>query len=442
MVSDPKVCSFEVYHRGSRQRRVATATSMPMTTLRTTTSDPGAGRAPACNAAGESAKPPQRVSQPCEAVPYPEWTAARLKNLKTCQQWLKSLVNSQFERLFAAFTGLSFCLAWNGPFASAKQDIGNRFCPRSRGLRHVNDWALALCTACRRRNWEYRQHHEAGSRRFRGLCGAPTLWIDLCVGGVNLGRAVLQAPARPLVAARQPPDFRRAICLLRVLVDQAGARLESQQLRGELEMAQRLVRHLEAELTRLRHELHARLPEVSEQAPLPGTIAHPQRIVDQILVYIHEHYRKPMSLGEVAQALDMNASYLSTLFARTTGLAFHAYLDELRLAKAKELLRDPRLPIAQVACECGYASDDWFRHAFKAHTGLSPSEWRQADPRSAAPRVESATLAAEPNPRPESSSCNRTPLRRHSAARERRAQRILQSSNKTAVGFGGCCGPD
>ena len=40
--------------------------------------------------------------------------------------------------------------------------------------------------------------------------------------------------------------------------------------------------------------------------------------------------------------------------------------------------RNPN-PIAQVACECGYASDDWFSHAFKAHTGLSPTAWRELE---------------------------------------------------------------
>ena len=111
---------------------------------------------------------------------------------------------------------------------------------------------------------------------------------------------------------------------------------------------------------------------------LPAPAANP-RLVDQMLAYAHDHYHKPMGLKEVAQALGRNASHLSTLFSRGTGLAFHAYLDELRLAKAKELLLDRTRSIAQVASETGYASEDWFRHAFKAHTGLSPSTWRRLE---------------------------------------------------------------
>lgn len=199
--------------------------------------------------------------------------------------------------------------------------------------------------------------------------------------GVKVGRFVLQSLAQPLVVVRPPPDFRRAVRLLRVLIVQMGARLENQRLREELAFTRRFVGHLQVEIDRLRHELHQWLPELPAKTLPPGRATHAERIVDRMLEYVREHCRKPMSLGEVAQSLDMNASYLSTLFARTTGLAFHAYLDELRLAKAKELLRDPRLPIAQVACECGYASDDWFRHAFKAKTGMSPTAWRWFDRR-------------------------------------------------------------
>ncbi len=361
-----------------RQWRSSCAKRTRMTLATTMKLDPGvADLQPHLAIASSPAECPT-APQTSSRVPFSEWTAARLSHLRSCQQGLRSLVDPQVERMFAAFTGLDFCVAWAGPFASVKQSVGSDFCPRLRHQRRVGGQTPPRCIACRRRHWEPRPRPGAGSRRFRGFCGAPTLWIDLWVGGVRLGRVVLQAPAQPSVGMPQPPDFRRALGLLRVLVDRAGAKLEVRQLRQELAAARQLVYHLRAELARLRHELHTRLPEIPELAPPPGRGTRAGDIVDRMLAYVRDHCQKPMSLGEVAQALGMNVSYLSTVFARTTGLAFHAYLDELRLAKAKELLRDHRRPIAQVACECGYASDDWFRHAFKAQTGLSPSAWREA----------------------------------------------------------------
>jgi two-component system response regulator YesN len=57
-------------------------------------------------------------------------------------------------------------------------------------------------------------------------------------------------------------------------------------------------------------------------------------------------------------------------------VTFHHFLEEVRLSKARELLRDPRNRVGEVADAAGYASPDSFRHAFKAHEGLSPDAWR------------------------------------------------------------------
>lgn len=72
----------------------------------------------------------------------------------------------------------------------------------------------------------------------------------------------------------------------------------------------------------------------------------------------------------------MNAAYLSSLLSRTTGVTFHRHLEDLRMAKAKELLLDPRSRIREVSQAVGFASTDAFRHAFKAYTGVAPSDWR------------------------------------------------------------------
>jgi two-component system response regulator YesN len=81
-------------------------------------------------------------------------------------------------------------------------------------------------------------------------------------------------------------------------------------------------------------------------------------------------------LGDLASAMKMNASYLSALFSQTTGVTFHHFLEEVRLFKAKELLRDPRNRVGEAAYAAGYASPDAFRHSFKAHERLSPEAWR------------------------------------------------------------------
>lgn len=305
------------------------------------------------------------------------WSASRLSEFEACRRWLKSEIETRLGRLLSASTGLSFCTVWAGPFTAVQDVDGRGFCPRWQDLGPGRTALAKQCAGCRLKNWERSATAGKGSYRFRGLCGAPTLWIELRVRDLMVGRAVFQARPRP-GADEEAPGFGQAVELLDVLLAQAAARIENQGLRKQLETTRRLQQYLETEVARLRHELHARLPEVPEKTAPPGEADRTRNTVGQMLSYVREHYQRPMSLGEVAQALGRNPSHLSTMFAQATGVPFHAYVDELRLAKAKQLLSDSTRSIIQVACETGYASDDWFRHAFKAHTGLSPSAWREA----------------------------------------------------------------
>jgi AraC-like DNA-binding protein len=102
-----------------------------------------------------------------------------------------------------------------------------------------------------------------------------------------------------------------------------------------------------------------------------------QQIVQEMMAYLDGHWDQPVALKEVAAALQMNPSYPSFLFSHTLGITFHRYLDEHRLAKAKELLKKPLNQVSEIACAVGYTSPDYFRQAFKAHTGFSPYQWRQ-----------------------------------------------------------------
>lgn len=103
---------------------------------------------------------------------------------------------------------------------------------------------------------------------------------------------------------------------------------------------------------------------------------HKHRLVEAVRDYVHLNHHKPIGLAEAASVMRMNACYLSTVFSQTAGVTFREFLEDVRLAKAKELLRDPRNRISEVAQATGYASADAFRHAFKARLEVSPTEWR------------------------------------------------------------------
>ena len=193
-----------------------------------------------------------------------------------------------------------------------------------------------------------------------------------CLPPVNTLKRGHQTRLEPV----SPAAFHHAVALARLLLHDLKSTAQARMARSGLDNALRRLNNTQTEATRLREELRHRLPGLPESTVQPGLGSHAQKIVEAMLDYVHQHGHRPISLDELASAMKMNASYLSALFSQTTGVTFHHFLEEVRLSKARELLRDPRNRVREVACAAGYASPDTFRHAFKSHEGLSPDAWR------------------------------------------------------------------
>ncbi len=93
--------------------------------------------------------------------------------------------------------------------------------------------------------------------------------------------------------------------------------------------------------------------------------------------YMQAHYMEPVTLDEVSAHVGFNASYFSTFFKKHCGTGFLEYLSELRVSKAKELLRDTDLNVTAVCEAVGYADVKHFNRTFKKYTGVKPSEFRK-----------------------------------------------------------------
>jgi two-component system, response regulator YesN len=101
--------------------------------------------------------------------------------------------------------------------------------------------------------------------------------------------------------------------------------------------------------------------------------------------YIEEHYAESLSLMQVASHVHLNASYFSHLFKKETGHSFVNYLVQVRMDRAKQLLRNTDLSVTEVAGIVGYDLPNYFAKLFRQSTGISPKEYR----RDAAARGES-----------------------------------------------------
>lgn len=102
-----------------------------------------------------------------------------------------------------------------------------------------------------------------------------------------------------------------------------------------------------------------------------------KRLALQAACYIREHSERKFSLSEIADALYVNKSYLSRVFRCETGYTMLRYHNEIRCEKAKKMLEETTLSIAEISSAVGYVSPAHFSHQFTKTAGAAPSEWRK-----------------------------------------------------------------
>jgi AraC family transcriptional regulator len=99
-----------------------------------------------------------------------------------------------------------------------------------------------------------------------------------------------------------------------------------------------------------------------------------QRAID----YINEHIDQTISLADLANAVEVSSSHFARAFKQSTGTAPHKYLTQQRIARAKSLLSNTNLPLAQIALELGFSSQGHFTTVFRQLTGITPKSYREA----------------------------------------------------------------
>jgi len=101
------------------------------------------------------------------------------------------------------------------------------------------------------------------------------------------------------------------------------------------------------------------------------------KLIRQAKEYINAHYMETnISLNDIATLVNLSPSHFSVVFAQETNQTFKDYLTEVRIQKAKELLRTTALRSTDISYQVGYNDPHYFSSAFKKNTGFSPGEFR------------------------------------------------------------------
>jgi two-component system response regulator YesN len=99
--------------------------------------------------------------------------------------------------------------------------------------------------------------------------------------------------------------------------------------------------------------------------------------LERVLDYIEERYGQDLSLQGLAELVELHPAYLSLLFKEQLGISYSKYLTNLRIEKAKALLREGER-VHEVYRRVGYLNQRHFADVFKRTVGISPGHYREA----------------------------------------------------------------
>jgi len=84
-----------------------------------------------------------------------------------------------------------------------------------------------------------------------------------------------------------------------------------------------------------------------------------------------------MGIADLATACELSKSYFISAFRKTAGVPPHRWLMNERVNRAKRLLQDGHLPLADIAAACGFADQSHLCRVFSRFEGRSPGRWRR-----------------------------------------------------------------
>lgn len=94
--------------------------------------------------------------------------------------------------------------------------------------------------------------------------------------------------------------------------------------------------------------------------------------------YIQRNYGNPLlSLEEISDYVGLSNSHFCTMFRRETGVTINQYITEIRLERAKKLLRETSDSVTRISTLCGYTYNNYFGRLFHKTYGMTPMEYRE-----------------------------------------------------------------
>jgi AraC family transcriptional regulator len=97
----------------------------------------------------------------------------------------------------------------------------------------------------------------------------------------------------------------------------------------------------------------------------------------RVLAYIEEHLNESISLEDLAQVAEISPNYLIALFRQSMGMTPHKYVIQMRVERARALLKQKQLTLLEIAQHCGFLDQSQFTTVFRRYAGVAPGHFRR-----------------------------------------------------------------
>ena len=100
-------------------------------------------------------------------------------------------------------------------------------------------------------------------------------------------------------------------------------------------------------------------------------------IVEKAKNIINQKFVSPIGVKDIADEMGLNPNYLGHVFKGSTQMSINDYVNQVRVNKAKSLLKNSDLLIYQIADRVGFNDPQYFSTVFKKLVGISPKEYKE-----------------------------------------------------------------
>lgn len=125
------------------------------------------------------------------------------------------------------------------------------------------------------------------------------------------------------------------------------------------------------------HE-HVREQDQRQTVPLAARLEHARPVTFNVVQLMEANLGEPLALDDLARLSGSSPRQLQRLFSQEFGVSPLRYYMELRLRRARELLRRTDLPLAQIGAECGFRSPARFSRTYREVFGIAPGAERRS----------------------------------------------------------------